>query len=139
MTSDEYEDILYENRILRWSARILGTIEVLLLFYMTFNEFREELANHSISPLLTLINGQYFLSVTLTIVWIGLIIAYWKEGIGGGISLVTIIVLFFGWNDYHLNFIIGMGMFSIPSVLYVVYWMRVYMAVKRANRDQQVP
>jgi hypothetical protein len=31
MTSEEYVDILYNHRILRWSARILGTIEVVLL------------------------------------------------------------------------------------------------------------
>lgn len=43
MDSEIYEDILYDNRILRWSARILGTIEVVLLFYMTFVEFKEEI------------------------------------------------------------------------------------------------
>ena len=136
MTSEEYEDILYEHRILRWSARILGTIEVTLLFYLTFNEFREEINNQSPSPLLTLINGQYFLAVTLTIAFLGLIIAYWKEGLGGGISLVSFIVLFIGWNDFHLNFILGMTLASLPSILYFSYGLSVYLALKKAKRDQ---
>ncbi len=134
MDSEIYEDILYDNRILRWSARILGTIEVVLLFYMTFVEFKEEINNHSASPLLTLINGQYFLAVTLTLAFIGLIIAYWKEGLGGGITLISLIVLFIGWNDFHIGFILGMGVISIPSILYVAYWLRVYRAVKKAGR-----
>ena len=89
MTSEKYDDILYEHRVLRWSARIMGTIEVALLFYLAFTEFREEIVNHSPSPLLTLINGQYFLAVTLTIAFTGLLSAYWKEAAGGGISLLS--------------------------------------------------
>jgi len=58
MTSEEYEDILYNHRILRLSSRILGMIEVVLLFYLSFNEFREEINNHSPSPLLTLIKDS---------------------------------------------------------------------------------
>ncbi|MCX6303562.1 MAG: hypothetical protein NT040_01205 [Bacteroidetes bacterium] len=108
MTAEEYEDILYNHRILRWSARILGAIEVVLLFYLAFTEFMEEINNHSPSPLLTLINGQYFLAATLTIAFTGLIIAFWKEGLGGGISLAGFIVLFIGWSDFHGNFILSM-------------------------------
>ena len=37
-----YEDILYDHRVLLWSARILGTIEAVLLFYLAFTGFREE-------------------------------------------------------------------------------------------------
>lgn len=133
MDSEKYEDILYENRILRWSARILGTIEVALLVYMTFIEFREEINNHSVSPLLTMINGQYFLAVTLALAFIGLIIAYWEEGLGGGLTLISLIVLFIGWSDFHFNFILGMGVISIPSILYVAYWLRVYRAVNKAD------
>ena len=136
MTSEEYEDILYNHRILRWSARILGTIEVVLLFYLTFNEFREEINSHSPSPLLTLINGQYFLAVTLTIAFTGLIIAYWKEGLGGGISLASFIVLFIGWSDFHVNFILGMVLASLPAILYFIYWLTVYLDLKNAERDQ---
>jgi len=136
MTSDEYEDILYNHRNLRWSARILGTIEVVFLFYLAFIEFSEEISNHSASPIVTMISGQYFLAVTLTIAFIGLIIAYWKEGLGGGISLTSFIVLFIGWSDFHVSFILGMTLFSLPSILYFSYWLSVYLALKKAKRDQ---
>ena len=136
MTSEEYEDILYNHRILRWSARILGTIEVVLLFYLNFNEFMEEINNHSPSPLLTLINGQYFLAVTLTIAFIGLIIAYWKEGLGGGISLASFIVLFIGWSDFHVSFILGMTLAALPGILYFSYWLAVYLDLRKAERDE---
>ena len=136
MDSDLHEDILYNHRNLRWSARILATIEAALLFYLAFNEFREEIAVHNPSPILTLINGQYFLAVTLTIAFTGLIIAYWKEGLGGGIALASFIVLFIGWNDFHVSFIIGMILASLPSVLYVAYGLSVFLAVKKAQRDQ---
>lgn len=136
MTSEEYEDILYDHRILLWSARILGTIEVIFLSYLAISELREELNSNSISPLLTMINGQYFLTVTLTIYFTGLIIAYWKEGPGGGISLGSLIVLFIGWSDFHLNFILGMGMTSLPSVLYLTYWLNVYLDLRKAEKNQ---
>jgi hypothetical protein len=136
MDSEVYEDILYDHRNLRLSARILGTIEVVLLFYIAFTEFREEIVNHSASPLLTMINGQYFLVVILAIAFFGLLIAYWKEGLGGGITLASIIVLFIGWSDFHVNFILGMTLFALPSVLYFSYWLSVNLAVKKARRDQ---
>ena len=136
MTSEEYEDIFYNHRILRWSARILGTFEVVLLFYLAFSEFREEINSHSPSPLLTLINGQYFLAVTLTTAFIGLIIAYWKEGLGGGISLISFIVLFIGWSDFHVNFIVGMAIAALPGFFYFTYWLKVYLDIKKIERDR---
>ena len=137
MTPEKYEDILYNHRILLWSARILGTIEVALLFYLTFIEFKEEIDNHSPSPLLTMINGQYFLTVTLTVAFIGLIIAYWKEGLGGGISLASFIVLFIGWNDFHVNFIVGMAIAALPGFLYFTFWLKVYLDIKKTEQDQR--
>ncbi len=136
MTSEKYEDILWEHRNLRWSARILGTIEVVFLFYLAFTEFWEEISNHSASPIITMISGQYFLAVTLTIVFFGLIIAYWKGGLGGGISLASYIVLFIGWADFHVNFILGMVLASLPSILYFTYGLTVYLELKKAERDQ---
>jgi len=137
MISEKHEDILYDHRNLLWSARILGTIEVIFLSYLAISEFREELNSNSISPLETMINGQYFLTATLAISFSGLIIAYWKEGLGGGISLGSFIVLFIGWSDFHMNFIIGMVIISLPSVLYFTYWLNVYLDLRKAERDQK--
>ena len=84
-----------------------------------------------------MINGQYFLVVTLTIAFIGLVIAYWKEGLGGRISVGSFIVLFIGWSDFHVNFILGMGLISLSSILYFTYWLTVYLDLKKAERDKK--
>jgi hypothetical protein len=46
-------------------------------------------------------------------------------------------VLFIGWSDFHVNFILGMTLASLPSILYFSYWLYVYLALKKAKRDQQ--
>ena len=134
MTSEEYEDILYNHRILRWSARILGTLEALFLFYLAYDQVIKGLINQGLSAFITLIGGQYFLAITLTIAFTGLMIAYWKEGLGGGIALASFIVLFIGWSDFHVSFILGMTAASIPSVLYFSYWLMVYLEIRKAKR-----
>ncbi len=136
MDSGKLEDIIYDYRFLLRAARILGTFELIMLFYLSLNEFREEIQNNSTSPLLTMINGQYFLAVTLTITFIGLIIAYWKEGLGGGISLASLILLFIVWSDFHVSLILGMGIVSVPSVLYVAYRISVHLALRNARQNQ---
>jgi hypothetical protein len=138
MTSKEYEDIIWEHSRLRSLARILGTIEAAFLFYVAFTEFNEEIDNHSLSPLMTAINGEYFLTGTMTIAFMGLIIAYWKEGLGGGISLVSYIVLFTGAliSDFHAIFIIFAVLAILPSVLYLAFWLAVYLDLKKLKQDQ---
>lgn len=136
MTSEEYEDILFNHRILRWSARIVGTLEALFLFYLAYGQVIKGLFHRGFSAFIPLLNGQYFLAISLTIAFIGLIIAYWKEGLGGGITLVSFIVLFFGWNDFHVSFILGMGLASIPSILYCLYWLMVHLEIRKAKRNQ---
>jgi len=135
MTSEDYEDILYDNRILRWSARILGTIEVVFLFSLAYDQLIKGIIDKGLSAFIPLIGGQYLLAITLTIDFIGLVIAYWKEGLGGSISLASLIVLFIGWSDFHIIFILGMGMISVPSILYLVYRLRIYLALKKAEQD----
>ena len=136
MDSEVLEDILYNHRNLRLSARILGTIEAAFLLYIAFAEFREEIINHSPSPLVTMINGHYLLAGTLTITFIGLIIAFWSEGLGGGIALASSIVIFLGPSDFHVGYILGMTLFALPSVLYFSYWLSIYLALKKARQDQ---
>ncbi|MFZ4563395.1 MAG: hypothetical protein ACOYNU_08460 [Bacteroidales bacterium] len=136
MDSEVYEDILYDNRILRWSARILGTLEGALLLSLAYDQLFKGMIDRGLSALIPLIGGQYLLAVTLTIDFIGLLIAYWKEGLGGGISLASLIVLFIGWSDFHIIFILGMGLVSVPSILYVAYRLRIYLALKKAEQDQ---
>ncbi len=136
MDPEVYEDILYENRILRWSARILGTVEAGFFIYLAYDQMIKGLINQGLSAFNAQVGGQYFLAISLTVTFIGLVIAYWKEGLGGGIALASLIVLFIGWWDFHLNFILGMGLTSLPSVLYVAYRLRIYLACKKAGRVQ---
>jgi hypothetical protein len=137
MTSEDYKDILYNHRILWWSARILGTLEAGFLIYLAYDQLIKGLINQGTSAFITLIGGQYFLAVTLTIAFIGLIIAYWKEGLGGGISLASFIVLFIGWNDFHVNFIVGMAIAALPGFLYFTFWLKVYLDIKKTEQDQR--
>jgi len=138
MDPEKYEDILYDNRFLRWSARILGALEIAFLIYLAYDQLFRGMIDKGFSALIPLIGGQYFLAITLTINFIGLVIAYWKEGLSGGISLISLIVLFIGWSDFHVTFILGMGVVSLPSVLYVAYGLRVYLALKTAKTEHGV-
>lgn len=126
MTSEEYKKRPYHLSGLLWTARILGTIVAGLLFYLGFSELMEEIRGHSPSPLVTLIGGQYFLFITLTIAFIGLVLAYWIEGLGGGISFVALVVFFIGWADFHMSFILAMFLMALPSILYLVYWWMIF-------------
>ena len=136
MDSAEYDDILYRYSSLRLLARIFGTIEAALLFYIGFNEFREEIANKSAAPLVTMINGHYFLFVLLTLLFIGLLLAWWKEGLGGGIALACFIVLFIGVPDFSVSFVLFMLLAIVPSALYFMYWLLIYRSVRKAKENK---
>lgn len=126
MNAEEYEKRPYHLVRLLWTARLLGAVPAGLLFYIGFTEFMEEIRNNSVSPIVTMISGQYFLFITLTSYFTGLVLAYWKEGIGGAISLSAIVVLFIGWADFHVAVILAVCLTSMPSILYIVYWWMVY-------------
>jgi hypothetical protein len=136
MDSEKYEEILYDRRIIQWTARILGALEIAFLLYLAYDQLIIGIIDRGLSAFIPLIGGQYLLAATLTGGFIGLVIAYWKEGLGGGISLASLIVLFIGWSDFHVSFILGMGLISIPSVLYVAYRLSVYLALTKAERGQ---
>lgn len=136
MTSEEYEDILFDHRFLRWSARILGTLEAAFLLMLAYDQLLKVLLNQGLSAFISLIHGYLFLTITLTIAFAGLIIAYWKEGPGGGLTLASFIVLNIRWADFHVSTILYMSVVFLPSVLYVTYWLRVYLAVRKAERDK---
>ena len=50
--------------------------------------------------------------------------------------LISYIVLFIGWQDFHLNFIIGMAVAWLPSIFYCAYWLLVHRDIKKAEQDQ---
>jgi hypothetical protein len=110
---------------LRWTARITGTLFVLLTFAMLiiiFTVGKKGTADMDFS----LITPRIAISVTLWCVSAAaLILAFRYEGLGGGISLLCNfgIAIFGLLNDKEpaatlLSFLV----LSIPALLYLSYW-----------------
>ncbi len=109
--------------IIRWTARIVGTLLVLFTILIGVGEMLESYNRHGVSPfdkfdILMIITFVFFI-VGLA----GLILALWKEGKGGIISLLSFIIFIFilGINPKS-NFIYGLFIYLIPSVLYIYCW-----------------
>ena len=112
---------------LKWSARISGSLLVVFTLFMLIGEFLEaqkratELTQPSYSPLLVVI------FVTWGIALAGLVLALWKEGLGGAISLISfmlvyILNLFNKEATMNGSAIALFLFFSIPAILYLIYW-----------------
>ncbi len=112
---------------LRWTARVIGTLMVLFTLFMFIGEMLEGQKRHagsavaSFSPFLLVIFTVWGIALA------GLIMAIWKEGLGGIISLSGFILTFvlnlfnkeasMRWSAIPVFLI-----FSIPSILYLIYW-----------------
>ncbi len=109
--------------IIRWTARIIGTLLVLITLIIGVGEMLESYNTDGVSPfysfdILTIITFVFFI-VGLA----GLILALWKEGKGGIISLFSFIIFIFlvGINP-EANFTYALFIYLIPSVLYIYGW-----------------
>ena len=109
--------------IIRSTARIVGTILVLFTVLIGVGEMIESFNRDGVSPfnkidILMIITFVFFI-VGLA----GLILAFWNEGIGGIISLFSFIIFIFllGTNP-ESNFVYGIFIYLIPSVLYICCW-----------------
>jgi hypothetical protein len=126
------------NNWLRWIARITGTLLVAFTLFMFIGELIESIQRHGNTPF----SSYKLLLIVMFVVWgialAGLIIAWWKEGLGGTISLVAF------WLVYILNlFNEGAPMrwdaikifliFSFPAILYLIYWKLQKDDLKKAN------
>lgn len=115
---------------LLWTARTWGMIIVAILLYLAVTELIEDLPDQT-SPLASLINWMYHF-LPWTIAGLGLILALWKEGLGGGISLISFIIGFspIGFDAKEpvglIMTIIFFLLTSIPSILYLIYWWKVF-------------
>ncbi len=118
--------------IIRWTARIVGTLLVLFTILIGVGEMLESYNRDGVSPfdkfdILMIITFVFFI-VGLA----GLILALWKEGKGGIISLFSFIIFIFlvGINP-KANFIYGLFIYLIPSVLYIYCW---WLTKKSSNK-----
>ena len=112
---------------LRWIARIAGTLMVLFTLFMFIGEVIEGQKRHvgsalsSFTPLILIIFALWGIALA------GLVLAIWKEGLGGIISLVCFILtyilnLFNKEASMRGNAITIFLIFCIPSILYLVLW-----------------
>lgn len=107
--------------IIRWTARIIGTVLVIACLII-FVAYVIDGAQKSGPGLATF---NIFLFTILGIGLASLILALWKEGLGGIISLMS----FIAFNILAaVNPVEGSGyvfmllIFLAPSILYILYW-----------------
>ena len=100
--------------IVRWVARILGTIAIVILLFGMFSD--ENSFNNT---------TEIFVFVCFPVCTVlGLLIAYKWEAIGGIIAIVGMIGLHILRNDLITN--LEINAFAIPGLLYIIYavWSR---------------
>jgi hypothetical protein len=115
------------NNWVRWIARITGTLLVAFTLFMFIGELVDSLQRHGGSPLASFKPLLLLMFAVWGIALAGLIIAWWKEGLGGIISLVAFWIVFIlnlfnqeasmKWDAIKIFLI-----FSLPSILYLIYW-----------------
>ena len=111
--------------IVRWTARIIGTLIVVFTLFIGIGEMLEGYNKHGAAASDTF---DTLMIITFTFWGAGLaslIFALWKEGLGGIVSFVSFIIFLFilGINpkpDVHFMYVLFI--YLIPSVLYLCYW-----------------
>jgi len=112
-------------RIVRWTARIIGTLIVVFTLLIGIGEILESYNNHDSAASDTF---DTLMIITFTFWGAGLaslILALWKEGLGGIVSLLsfTIFIFLVGINPKpDVHFMYELLIFLIPSVLYIYCW-----------------
>jgi succinate dehydrogenase/fumarate reductase cytochrome b subunit len=114
-------------RWLRWIARITGTLMVVFTLFIFIGELLEDQQRQAGSGLASFTPLMLVIFVIWGIALAGLVFALWKEGLGGLISLISFILvyvlnLFNKEASMRGNAITIFLIFSIPSILYLVYW-----------------
>jgi len=100
------------RNIIRWTARIIGSLLLLLFIFFLFGEGPPNPFNLTFS--------EHFLGIAMLIMAAGLIIAWKWEG-GGGILILGGFVLFAVLNrGIQLNLVFGPML--LCGILYLIYW-----------------
>jgi len=113
--------------VIKWTARVTGTLLVIFTLAFGLATFIDGLGRNNGSPF----SSFSLLIIIIFIIWglalAGLVLALWKEGLGGCISLISFVSM------YILNLfnkaapnrggaVFVFLIFSIPSLLYLLYW-----------------
>jgi hypothetical protein len=103
-------------KIILWIAKILGTLSLAFLLYISFEAFfGAEKSGTSLISSLDLVALVFFPLSTI----IGLALAYKWKGIGGIITVGGMISLHIVRPDIASNLLISA--FAIPGLLYIIY------------------
>jgi hypothetical protein len=110
---------------LRWTARIIGLVVVAFTLFMAIGYYLQGREKHPEDPFLS---GLTPLIIIMFIFWgiglAGLILGWWKERLGGFLSMLCFIVvailnLFNPEAPSNTGAILPMMIFCIPSVLFI--------------------
>ncbi len=112
------------EQIIRLIARISGSFLVVFTVVFGIATFIDSLGRNTGNPLSTLI---LIIFGIWGIALAGLVLALWKEGLGGFISLVSFVTMcilnFFNPDaPDSRGAIMVFLIFSLPSLLYIYYW-----------------
>jgi hypothetical protein len=103
-------------KIILWIARILGTITIIYLLFMSIGEFfSSEKTGTGLISTLDVLSLIFFPLSTI----IGLALSYKWEGVGGIITVGGMIGLNIIRPDIASNLLISA--FAIPGLLYIIY------------------
>jgi hypothetical protein len=104
-------------KIIRWTARILALLIIIIILVMLIGESIGS-SSHKIN-----LSGRDFLLLSL---WgttlIGLGIGFWREGLGGLISLVSTLSHIIILSSEGVGNLKSFYVFLVPSILYLMYW-----------------
>ena len=114
--------------ICRWTARVSGVALTVLTLFIGIGEALEGRSRHPGATVL----GQFSpLILAMFAVWgiglAGLLVAWWRERLGGGLSLscftlVFVLNLFNSQAPSRIGALAPMLVFCIPAVLFIVSW-----------------
>jgi hypothetical protein len=108
---------------LRLTARIIGTLWILIYPTLFIGYYLEGLQRNSGAVAQPPDILGIFIVICIGVALAGLIIAFWKEGLGGLISLIGfLLAMALLIIDPKLNFSPIFFIIFVPTVLYLAYW-----------------
>ncbi|RLC58210.1 MAG: hypothetical protein DRH89_01630 [Candidatus Cloacimonadota bacterium] len=121
---DKKNVIVHNNlklTFLRWTARIWSYIVVAFILLFVGAQIVESGIDADSFSLMEGIAFAFF-PIGLTL---GLIIAWWKEGLGGIIATISIIAFHLIMLFAHGNpdFVILIELLAVPGPLFIIYWL----------------
>ena len=108
--------------IIRWTARIIGTLLVIFSLIFFIGSMIEDSQNQGLG----LETYNIIVFAVLGIGFAALILAWWKEGLGGITAFISFIVfnLLAAVSPVEGSRYLPMLLFPlVPSVLYLFYWL----------------